>query len=166
MIDFNVRLRAERKRLGLNQEKFAVLGGVTKDTQLNYESGSRKPDSDYLAAIARAGVDVLYLLTGELAVSALTQEENEVLIGYRSLDTRGKAGVLGLIDGMAPIEKTKKEELKKENLEIPVTPISGGNHFYGKVGEMTDVKGDQYNSGSKTINVGGDKKKKKSTPES
>jgi transcriptional regulator with XRE-family HTH domain len=101
MKDFNKRLREERKRLGLNQDKFAVLGGVTKDTQLNYENASRKPDSDYLSAIASAGVDVLYLLTGEYASSALSDYEKELLSGYRALDIRGKAGVFGMIDGMS-----------------------------------------------------------------
>ena len=98
---FNERLRAERKRCGLSQEKFAALGGVAKDAQLNYENGSRKPDSDYLAAIAAAGVDVLYLLTGEFASSVLPVDEKELLSGYRDLDIRGKAGVLGMISGMS-----------------------------------------------------------------
>ncbi|WP_304351038.1 helix-turn-helix domain-containing protein [Comamonas testosteroni] len=58
------RLREERERLGLNQEGFGQLGGVRKQAQLLYEKDERRPDSDYLAAVAAAGVDVLFVLTG------------------------------------------------------------------------------------------------------
>lgn len=97
---FKDRLRAERKRLGLSQEKFAALAGVTKDTQLNYESGARKPDSDYLISICEAGVDSHFLLHGTLSSSELTQEENELLVSFRKLDLRGKLRLLGLVEGM------------------------------------------------------------------
>lgn len=64
MNKFCDRLREERNRLGLNQSDFAELGGVKLNAQVNYENGSRKPDSGYLAAISNAGVDILYVLTG------------------------------------------------------------------------------------------------------
>ena len=57
------RLREERERLRLNQEQFGEIGGVRKQSQLLYEKGERHPDSQYLAAIAAAGVDVLFVLT-------------------------------------------------------------------------------------------------------
>ena len=97
---FKDRLRAERKRLGLSQEKFAALAGVTKDTQLNYESGSRKPDSDYLIAICGAGVDSHFLLHGTPSSDELPAEESELLLGFRKLDLRGKLRLLGLVEGM------------------------------------------------------------------
>lgn len=68
MTDFHLRLVSERKRLDLNQADFGALGGVTKDSQLNYEKGTRRPDSAYLEAIAAHGVDVGYLLTGSRAL--------------------------------------------------------------------------------------------------
>ena len=64
MSNFFERLIVERKRLGLNQEAFAALAGISKFTQLNYEKGTRKPDSDYLAALGNQGVDIPFLLTG------------------------------------------------------------------------------------------------------
>lgn len=57
------RLRQERQRLGLNQTEFAAIADVSKASQVNYESGERSPDADYLAEIADR-VDVLYVLTG------------------------------------------------------------------------------------------------------
>lgn len=64
MSNFFERLIVERKRLGLNQEDFGALAGISKFTQLNYEKGTRKPDSDYLAALGSEGVDIPFLLTG------------------------------------------------------------------------------------------------------
>lgn len=64
MDTFGARLQEERERLALNQTDFAEIGGVKKRAQVNYESGERSPDADYLARLAGAGVDVLYVLTG------------------------------------------------------------------------------------------------------
>lgn len=61
------RLREERTRLNLSQTAFADVAGVTKTTQGNYETNKRSPDAEYLAAIARSGVDVQYVVTGERA---------------------------------------------------------------------------------------------------
>jgi transcriptional regulator with XRE-family HTH domain len=47
-----------------------VLGGVAANAQGKYESGERAPRADYLAALARAGVDVLFVLTSRRAVRA------------------------------------------------------------------------------------------------
>ncbi|WP_353191985.1 helix-turn-helix transcriptional regulator [Pandoraea pnomenusa] len=63
--DFGSRLREERSRLQLSQSAFADLAGVTKTTQGNYETNKRSPDATYLAAIARHGADVGYVVTGE-----------------------------------------------------------------------------------------------------
>ena len=58
------RLREERKRLGLSQTEFARVTGVHLNTQSRYEKGDREPDTAYLEAISRAGVDAIYVLTG------------------------------------------------------------------------------------------------------
>lgn len=67
MIEIGSRLRQERKRLGLSQKEMGLLGGVAANAQGKYESGERAPKADYLAALARAGVDVLYVLTNRRA---------------------------------------------------------------------------------------------------
>ena len=64
MNSFGERLREERQRLGLNQTEFAALADVQKQAQLKYEKGDRSPDANYLAAIAVAGADVQYIVTG------------------------------------------------------------------------------------------------------
>lgn len=59
------RLKEERERLGLSQPAFAALGGAGKHSQINYEANRRSPDGEYLSAVAKHGVDVLYVLTGQ-----------------------------------------------------------------------------------------------------
>lgn len=61
------RLRAERQRCRLTQLDLAERAGVSKTTQVNYEAGKRSPDAPYLGVAAEAGLDVLYIVTGERA---------------------------------------------------------------------------------------------------
>ncbi|WP_100783132.1 helix-turn-helix domain-containing protein [Pseudomonas donghuensis] len=82
------RLRQERTRLGLRQDDFAQLGGVNRNTQGSYEKGERNPDVAYLAAVAGAGVDVRYVITGVRTVddgASLSEPEQRLLAQYRSL---------------------------------------------------------------------------------
>lgn len=58
-----LRLKEERERIGLSQASFAAVGGASKGSQILYEKG-KPPTADYLAAIAAAGADVTYILTG------------------------------------------------------------------------------------------------------
>ena len=101
--DSGDRLRAERKRLKLNQTELGQVGGVTQDAQLNYEAGRRSPDASYFAKVDAAGVDVLFVITGrhDLARNGeLTEEEAELLSAYRGMDLVGRAGLMGMVRGM------------------------------------------------------------------
>jgi transcriptional regulator with XRE-family HTH domain len=59
------RIKAWRHALGLTQDEFAKLAGMSKATLVGYEVGQRKPGADALAAIAKTGVNMTWLLTGE-----------------------------------------------------------------------------------------------------
>lgn len=59
------RLRWERDRLGLTQPQFAEIAGAAKRTVIDWEKGVSSPTGVQLARLASAGVDVLYVLTGE-----------------------------------------------------------------------------------------------------
>lgn len=63
-LSFPERVRAERKRLGLTQEEFGRLGGVSKTAQWLYEAGRNWPTADYLEALNVQGVDVGFIATG------------------------------------------------------------------------------------------------------
>lgn len=66
-MSFGERLAGERKRLGLRQAEFAALVGTDVPKQSLYETGRRELRADYLARLAEAKVDVIYVLTGQRA---------------------------------------------------------------------------------------------------
>lgn len=59
------RLREERERLCLSQVLFAGKMGVSRMSQVNYETGKRSPDAEYLLTASEFGVDVGYVITGK-----------------------------------------------------------------------------------------------------
>lgn len=63
-LSFPERLRMERKRLGLSQEKFGRLGRVTKTAQYLYEAGKNWPTAEYLESLRLNDVDVGFITTG------------------------------------------------------------------------------------------------------
>ncbi|MFC4519068.1 helix-turn-helix domain-containing protein [Cupriavidus pinatubonensis] len=86
------RLRLERQRLNLSQEELGSRGGVRKQAQLNYEKGERAPDTTYLLAVAEAGVDVVFVLTGRKAEGeAISMEAARIAAGqaYRASQALG-----------------------------------------------------------------------------
>ena len=92
------RLREVREALGLSQQALAERCGITARSQRNYESGERLPDAAYLAAIAAAGADVLYILTGQRSqpvppAQELPRQEQEWLALYRNSSDEVRAAL-------------------------------------------------------------------------
>jgi len=56
--DIGHRLRAARADVGLNQADLAVLGHVSRATQISYERGVTEPTTAYLRAIQESGIDI------------------------------------------------------------------------------------------------------------
>ncbi|WP_418648871.1 helix-turn-helix domain-containing protein [Thauera butanivorans] len=96
------RLREERERMGLSQEAMGAIGGVKKLAQFNYEKGERAPDSTYLAAIAAAGADVLYVLTGQRSGDApavpASPRVRALVENYEAADEAGRRVIEGAAD--------------------------------------------------------------------
>lgn len=86
-MDIGKRLKEERERLGLTQPQLGVLGGAGKTTVIAWERGTAYPNAAFLAAIAAAGVDVLYVVTGQRAsapaLAPLKPDEAALLDNYR-----------------------------------------------------------------------------------
>jgi transcriptional regulator with XRE-family HTH domain len=103
------RLREERERLGVSQERFALAGGVQKRAQIHYEKGERNPDSAYLAAVSALGVDVLYVLTGHrmqaVAAPALTRDEEALLDNYKHADDEGRRAAQQVLTALSKQRK-------------------------------------------------------------
>jgi len=111
-LNIGTRLREERERLGLSQEALGVIGGVRKLAQFNYEKGDRQPDAAYLAAVAAAGADVLYILTGRrsqpvLPTADLSPRQRALLANHEAADEAGKRIIEGAA-GLAAQSITKK----------------------------------------------------------
>lgn len=118
------RLREERQRLGLNQTEFGAIGGVTKKTQMLYESGDRHPDAAYLAAVTQAGVDVLFVLMGKRSFTpapGITPEHRTLISDYdacspkdqEALRRTAAAMALGAAGG-APAPNQRKTDIYVE----------------------------------------------------
>ncbi|MGL1958770.1 MAG: helix-turn-helix domain-containing protein [Colwellia sp.] len=75
MNSIGYRLKEERKKLGFSQTEFGELCGVKLRAQANYEKDERNPDTQYLTGAYRIGVDLNYVLTGELTHKRLAQIE-------------------------------------------------------------------------------------------
>lgn len=111
------RLRAERERLGLSQAALGELGGVQKLAQINYEKDKRKPDSGYLAAVAEAGVDVLYVLTGMRSdaipvpkIEPMSKREQALIANYRNSTEEGKRALEGAASATAHMDRGEKRQ--------------------------------------------------------
>lgn len=122
MTTVGFRLRSERERLNLTQDELANYGHVVRNAQANYEKDARHPNSKYLEGIAKAGVDVLYVLTGNRSVSALPYENVKKWPTHNITEQRAEYTLdnakkeLSVTDYNELIENTCKEL----NLNIPI----------------------------------------------
>lgn len=78
------RLLEERKRLKMSQTELAQRAGTTKKSQVEYEKERLPAFAFYLEAVAAAGVDVRYVLTGQPSGEpSLTDEDRALLALFR-----------------------------------------------------------------------------------
>lgn len=112
------RLREERERLDLSQERFAAVGGVQKRAQINYEAGERSPDAKYLENISVLGVNLVYVLTGqrkEAATPAITADEMQLVMYYREAQPAVRKAAVAALLSAAPTDKPKAGISIQEN---------------------------------------------------
>lgn len=77
---FGPRIVSERERLKLKQVDLCIRTGVSKTTQIKYEAGQRAPDVGYLRALDAAGLDILYIITGDRSTGAQLSEQQQNLL--------------------------------------------------------------------------------------
>lgn len=133
------RLGEERTRLALSQTEAAQVAkdlgvpGATRQSQARYEKGQAAPSAAYMSAIATAGFDVLYILTGQRstadtasAAAELPADEQLLLDAYRDLPTPKQKQLLAdLLVGNAG-----KPVARKTGKDISVT--GDGNRTAGR----------------------------------
>lgn len=99
-MNLHERLKEERERLGHSQTAFAALAGASKHAQINWEKGAASPNAAALAAWAEAGLDVLYVVTGQRTggataapAPALAPDEEILLDNYRNCPPDARAAI-------------------------------------------------------------------------
>ena len=108
------RIKEAREALGLSQQALADRLGVSLRSQQNYEAGMRVPDAVYLAGIAAAGADVLFILTGQRSqsidpVRELPRQEQAWLEIYRNSSDSVRAALKAAGDELTkPARKKNK----------------------------------------------------------
>lgn len=116
-ISIGERLREVREQMGKSQTEFALIAaaagvpGATRQSQAKYEKGLAAASSAYLAAIANAGADVMYILTGHRTGSVtpvLSRRVAALVNNYEYTDEAGKK----IIEGTAALAAQSKT-LKK-----------------------------------------------------
>jgi transcriptional regulator with XRE-family HTH domain len=104
MSDLGSRLKEVRKTLSLSQQEFGTIGGVEANAQGKYESGERIPRADYLAALEKKGIDVLYILSGHkkpLATESLNESERSIITHYRALSEDDQGAISQLATSLS-----------------------------------------------------------------
>lgn len=141
-MSIGIRLKEERQRLALTQQALAEAGGVSKRAQLNYEQGEQLPGAGYLAGVTAAGVDVVYVLSGEHGSdgTGVSAEEMLLLAAYRNAAPATRSLVLAALGANAPAPKASAG-----------IKISGGK-------QNQVIQGD-VKQGDAVFNVGGKKRK-------
>ncbi|MDF7669863.1 helix-turn-helix transcriptional regulator [Orbaceae bacterium ESL0721] len=92
------RLVEERKRLKLTQADIALICNVSREMWGKYERGIAIPGGEILAALASAGINVQFILTGERQSEIfLSKEEKELIELYRVAPLAIKAATLGAL---------------------------------------------------------------------
>lgn len=98
-MSFGARLAEERKRLRLKQGEFAILVGTDVPKQSLYENDRRELRADYLARLAQAGVDVMYVLTGHRTQGApLDEQATRLIAAYLCLSEPMQRALVALVE--------------------------------------------------------------------
>lgn len=95
----NERLKSERERLGLTQPVFAEIAGASKRTLIDWEKGVSSPTAVQLSELALAGVDVLFVVTGQRSLAipvqaSLPKEHQALLNSYEMCSVVAKKNLL------------------------------------------------------------------------
>jgi transcriptional regulator with XRE-family HTH domain len=87
-VDFRERLKDEIERLGVTQAEAARAAGL-RDSQgiRDVLAGRKRLTAELLAALAQAGVDVLYVLIGRRSIVRPGMSEDEIAVFNRLVST-------------------------------------------------------------------------------
>lgn len=90
----SLRLKQERKRIGLNQTSFSEAINTALSSYVKYEQGKRSIPADKLLELEQTGADVCFILTGR----RVTNPEGYIEKRFAELDQRAQQAVQELIN--------------------------------------------------------------------
>ncbi|HFJ9553613.1 TPA: helix-turn-helix domain-containing protein [Stenotrophomonas maltophilia] len=112
-----VRLKEERKRLGLTQEAMGLACGVAKRTQILFEQDAHLPGGAYFVAADELGVDVTYVLVGRR--ERLAEADADLLDAWRNASASARAAVMVALRGVVtPAATTAAPRTSFKNASI------------------------------------------------
>lgn len=91
MSTIGLRVRLERDRVGITLEDLAERCGISPAHQQDIENDKLSPEADYLGLAAQAGLDVVFILTGQRQQP--TAAEQQLLADYRAGLEKGRSAV-------------------------------------------------------------------------
>ncbi|PTS88223.1 hypothetical protein DBR17_04900 [Sphingomonas sp. HMWF008] len=94
---FGERLRSVRAAMSLNQQEFAEIGGVKKNSQVAYEGGKTPANVEYLYRLADRQVDIGYVLTGRKLDGSLGFEDKFILDMFSKLSSREREAMVSML---------------------------------------------------------------------
>jgi transcriptional regulator with XRE-family HTH domain len=121
-MSFGARLAEERKRLGLKQAEFAARVGTDVPKQSLYENDRRELRADYLARLADADVDVIYVLTGQRMEGVrLTDQATRLLSAYLCLPEQTQRSLADFIVTLRrDVDQAPARTMHSRNIEYRV----------------------------------------------
>lgn len=99
----------ERERLGLTQDQMAAVCDVAKRTYCDYESGKSEPRSSFFEAFAKAGGDVVFVITGQRTVTELAPDEAALLDNYRAISDERKSNLTDVAAALSLKQMAEKK---------------------------------------------------------
>ncbi len=132
------RILQERERLGFSQHAAACATGVRREMWAKYEAGS-EPGAQVLAAMAAAGADVQYILTGHrqgqgIGESAVHQAVLDAL-DLLSLSNINAHQLARIVAKLAAKSATLASACP------PTSTVKNQQVFHSEVGQMLKVEG-------------------------
>ncbi|HHA2639008.1 TPA: helix-turn-helix domain-containing protein [Stenotrophomonas maltophilia] len=133
-----IRLKEERKRLGLTQEAMGLACGVAKRTQILFEQDAHLPGGAYFVAADELGVDVTYVLVGRR--DRLAEPDADLLDAWRTASPSARAAVMAALRGVTPAATAATARTSFENTSIG-QQISGDVDLRGQKIVVKSPKG-------------------------
>lgn len=159
-MDIGERLKRERERLGYTIPALAEVAGAGKNTFIDWQNNRSSPPAEKLAALAKAGVDVQFVLIGVRSLSPLGMQDdqaermNALIDDFQALPEEDQEKVIAWVGGLrnAALNRgtasyVRHRRSTHETLHEPPSPTyaAPAQVFHGPVGQA--AAGDLINEG-------------------